>query len=175
MILAGMLVAAAALGTGGAADAQQDSQQNVGSVPMGRMAILHFEAMDVNDDGAIDQEEFRAASAVIFDELDANENGVISREEFVSSPRGRMQLPLTTEGRPPGQEPTMAAGPTAVEPPGASVRAQRFEQIDVDGDGVISRDELEELHQVMFRAFDDDGDGLVSIEEFGRQMGRPWP
>ncbi|KAL5257193.1 hypothetical protein ACHWQZ_G012206 [Mnemiopsis leidyi] len=67
--------------------------------------------------------------------------------------------------------------------PGADLISEEFKNFDVNGDGVIDKDELrqamldmgeevrEEELEAMFRAADADGDQKISVEEFRKMCG----
>jgi len=62
---------------------------------------------------------------------------------------------------------TAAAGTLAVARPGFGPERERptFEQLDADGDGVLSQAELDAIGQTRFDAADSNGDGVLSAEE----------
>lgn len=55
--------------------------------------------------------------------------------------------------------------------PGMMGPSMMIQQMDTNGDGVVSADEMAARHQTMFRWADEDGNGTVSREEFTNRMG----
>ena len=48
----------------------------------------------------------------------------------------------------------------------------RLEEIDADGDGNVSRDEVDAKRSEKFAQADSDGDGVIGSDEFGARAGR---
>lgn len=109
-----------------------------------------FAELDADGDGRITAEDFEARRAERFAAFDTNGDGQVSRTEFEAEASAR-----------------------AAERAGAI-----FERLDVDGDGMLSRDVIEMLSRDvielgggamaprMIDRFDTDGDGAISAEEF---------
>lgn len=127
-----------------------------------------FSLMDDDGDGFIDLKEltqfirntgvshaeaFRRASSIMED-IDQNGDGKISVDEFKDS---RISTQLQND----------------------DVIRKHFNQIDVDGDGHITAEELAELFNwtladqmilEMIKEIDENGDGVISLEEFEQAM-----
>jgi len=109
-----------------------------------------FYEMDVNHDKYVSREEFVAARLKVFGELDANKDDFLSLEEFLK----------------------LAEPPHSVDGPGVPPLADRrkyfelqFQQMDVDRDSKLTRDEVEAFVIVNFNDFDLNRDGRISIPE----------
>lgn len=103
-----------------------------------------FARADANRDGVLDREEAQNLPRLAkhFDSIDADGNGSLAPEEIRNHMRARMQA-----HRERGQ--------------------QRFAKADVNGDGVIDRDEAQATPRLArkFDAIDADGSGTVSRVE----------
>jgi Ca2+-binding EF-hand superfamily protein len=100
---------------------------------------------DENGDGRITIEEFRAGHEQRFVSIDKDGDGKVTFEEFQAAPK-----------------------------PGRQARMQRmFQSMDANGDGSLSRDELDRRADVRFARFDVDGDGVISAEEIA-EVGGNW-
>lgn len=97
-----------------------------------RPVVRLFDFADANKDGKLTREEVEQAlaarrqqwRAARFEQLDANKDGVVSRDEFMHAP-----LPK------PGAHRGRRGGPPSVD--------EIFARHDADGDGVITRAEIE--------------------------------
>ncbi|MGI9393619.1 MAG: EF-hand domain-containing protein [Boseongicola sp.] len=104
---------------------------------------MTFERLDVDGSGEIDASDLEALRAERFTALDTDGNGEVTEEEFVAQ----------------------------AQKDAAERAAQMFARMDVDGDGVLSRDALEGRGgrgmsgRFLLRADADDSGG-VSAEEF---------
>jgi Ca2+-binding EF-hand superfamily protein len=109
-----------------------------------------FESLDADGDGMINARELRQAVRVI-KELDADGDGLISAEEF--SPRG--------PGGPGG------FGGRGGDP---EEMIDRFMEGDINGDGKLGEDEVDERMARMLTGADTDGDGAYSRDEITQAM-----
>lgn len=103
-----------------------------------------FDRRDKNNDGLISRDEVPRMPKAIFDDLDADKNGSLSRTEL-----------------------TAKRGQTLEE------KNKRFDHIDANGDGKVSKAEIIEHVDERFKQLDLNGDGIVDREElkecrFGR-------
>ncbi len=92
---------------------------------------------DLNGDGKITREEFMAARAVCFARDDSNGDGVLTRVEVK----------------------------TFFPPPLADRIDAAFLRLDLDGDGLISREEFDRESDRLFRQMDTNGDGVLAGTE----------
>lgn len=104
-----------------------------------------LEQLDVNGDGAITMEEFKAAGEARFAKVDTDGDGLLTAEE-------------------------MAAGKEARNEERQAKRiARHIERIDENGDGMVSLEEMQAASEKraakMFDRLDEDGDGTISAEE----------
>ena len=102
-----------------------------------------MQRMDANNDGMISREEWRGRPKA-FDRLDKNKDGMISREELaVSGDDQRMgrirQLDLNNDKQISRDE--------------WKGSAETFNRLDINGDGVITKEELRALRQNRRRRF----------------------
>lgn len=105
-------------------------------VPM-RIPNPMFTALDVNQDGVIDQAELANATAMLR-KLDRNGDGKITEEEV---------------------------RPTMSRPGGADQAIARMMEFDKNGDGKLSMDELPERMRSLMERADTDKDGFLSRDE----------
>jgi hypothetical protein len=135
-------------------------------------------ALDTNGDGQIDKAELRGAAAALR-KLDTNKDGQITAEELRGlggqrqgggggGPRG---------GGPPGQgggPGGQAGGPRGPQPgdgPRQPWIVVHAEEIDLDEDKIISRDEIVGEATKAFAGYDTSGDGKLSQSELGGRGG----
>ncbi len=126
-----------------------------------RMQFPLMIALDADKNGEISAEEIKNAAKAL-KTLDKNKNGKLEAEEI--RPQGRGP---GGEGRPGG--PGAGPGPGG-RPAGGAAFADRIMQLDKNGDGKVSKDELPERMQHILNRADTDGDGAISKEE-AQKMG----
>ncbi|MGH8503406.1 MAG: EF-hand domain-containing protein, partial [Gammaproteobacteria bacterium] len=127
-----------------------------------------FNRIDTNRSGGIDGNEYAAATSNIarleFSEVDINGDGVISEREAAAMPVSLREAFGTVDAD--GDK-----NVSGVEYTSATtnlLQGVNFDDIDTDGDGVISVGEAAEV-PVLSDAYDrvdSDADGLISEEEF---------
>jgi len=113
--------------------------------------VVMFEKLDANGDGSITMEEVQGAGAARFAEADANGDGQLSAEEMAAASEGRRAERM------------------------ADRIAKRIEKHDANGDGTLSLEEATAAAQgsrleEMFERFDADGDGNVTKAELEQAM-----
>jgi Ca2+-binding EF-hand superfamily protein len=127
-------------------------------------AARRFQRLDVNHDGRIDQadraERRTGRLQMRFDRLDADRNGELSRTEFAARPAMR-------EGRD-GAE--ARRGPGMRRPAMRGNRQGMIRRADLDRNGVITQSEFSAQAVQRFERMDGDRDGRVTREE--RQSAR---
>ena len=170
-----LALAAASLAT--SALAQQPAAAPEARPGGGRMMMRH---LDTDGDGAVTREEFEAAGERNFARMDADGDGRISADDMNSA--GEEMMMQHRHRRAPG-----AAGDAMQDGqrgPGGGrnaapereqhrqqMRAQRFVQIDADGDGYIGQAEFEQHRQARFSALDANGDGILEAGELPQRHG----
>ena len=92
---------------------------------------------DLNGDGKITREEFMAARAVCFARYDTSGDGMLTRAEVKNS----------------------------FPPPMADRIDAELPRLDLDGDGLISREEFDRESDRLFRQLDTNGDGVIAGTE----------
>ena len=130
--------------------------------------------LDTDGDGSVNFEEFQARGGESLIRLDSDENGVLTLDELLNARPGRG--PGNRGNRPefePSEEQiaSMEERRTAM----AEQAAARFQEMDTDGNDVVSLGEFKEAN---FLQLDNDNNGLLSAEELrpqrgGRRGGRP--
>ena len=100
-----------------------------------------FEQTDVNGDGAISLDEVRARDLERFAEIDVNTDGFLTQDEMIAFKEAQRRARLERRV------------------------ARRFENLDSDGDGLISAAEHAAREHPMFERADANEDGLLTMEE----------
>lgn len=115
------------LGAGTALALSQDPVQHL---------CANFERIDVNGDGAISRAEYRKVQLARWPQIDRNGDGVLTIDDFprIAADRARTQL-------------------------------GEIAYLDTDGDGRISKSEFVDGDNPLFRQVDQNGNGVVTRSE----------
>ncbi|WP_395444221.1 hypothetical protein [Caulobacter sp. UC70_42] len=110
---------------------------------------------DQNGDGVVTKDEYAATRALQFAATDADRNGVLSRAEYVGEFKARLEKRLATDSR------------TAEKKEEERERQMRqadvrFDVLDSDKSGAITRAEFDYSGWRMFVTHDTNNDGTVS-------------
>lgn len=108
-----------------------------------------FALLDENKDGVISKAEAAAQAEAVFAAMDADSSGALTKEEYMSVRMGAQR----------GWNPARA---DAMQ----QQKAARFQPMDTDRDGTVSKAEFLAGHEALFAAMDRDGDGRVTPAEF---------
>lgn len=114
---------------------------------------------DLNGDGRISQSEMARGIAVTFAAIDADGDGGLSASEISGA-----KAVLKAE-----RKKSKAAGEGRlqfVKFPAKRIN-KRFDQIDANSDGALSKGELERVADRMFKKRDKNNDGYISAADFG--------
>lgn len=114
---------------------------------------------DLNGDGKISQSEMTRGIAVTFAKVDTNGDGTLSASEISGAKAvlkaERKRAKASGEGK-----------LQFVKFPAKRIN-KRFERIDANGDGALSKGELDQVAQRMFKKRDKNNDGYISAADFG--------
>jgi hypothetical protein len=126
--------------------------------------------MDANGDGMITLSEMKAARVARMMAMDANHDGKVSREEFEAARKARMAQFAANGGGPGGgrRGGRMMGGPGGRDP---------FKETDLNGDGFITKAEVEQAAAKRFAEIDTAGRGYITQQQlmasFGPRPGGP--
>jgi Ca2+-binding EF-hand superfamily protein len=127
-----------------------------------------FSKLDANKDGFVTPDEVNDDQKAIYQRLlrngDIDDDKKLSKGEFDAGLK-----PADAPRQPLGVGDRVRPGGGQFDP------KQRFEQLDADKDGKLSKDEIPERMRSMFARFDRDTDGQVTLAEFERGSGPPSP
>lgn len=114
---------------------------------------------DLNGDGKISQSEMTRGIAVTFSRIDTNGDGTLTSSEISGAKAvlkaERKRAKAAGEGR-----------LQFVKFPAKRIN-KRFANIDANGDGTLSKGELERVAERMFKKRDKNNDGYISAADFG--------
>lgn len=148
-------------GMGGMGGRMQQGMGGTGGCGAGRGAgpgnpdapgLARFAAVDADQDGVVSAEEAAAAVELVYVAMDADDDGRLTREEYRAVRMGP-------------QTGTNAARQAERQ----NAKAARFDAMDGDHDGTVSRAEFLDGGKARFEAADTDRDGKVTPWEFRRQ------
>ena len=111
-----------------------------------RRAMRMFQSFDADDDGRLTQEEIDRGRSERFTRFDGNGDGRLDLQEFEA---------LWLDGM-------------------RERMVDRFQNLDADGDAVVTAEEFSEPFARMVRFMDRNGDGVLSIEDRGRRGPGRW-
>jgi Ca2+-binding EF-hand superfamily protein len=123
--------------------------------------------LDTDGDGSVNFKEFQARGGQSLSRLDSDENGVLTLDELLNARPGRGP---GNRGDRPEFEPNEEQVARMEERRAAMAEqaAARFQEMDTDGNDVVS---LEEFQEANFLELDSDNNGLLSAEELRPQRG----
>lgn len=132
----------------------------------------HMEQLDTNSDGAITRAEAEAAAGAAFTEMDANADGFLTEAEHDAAHEARRaEMKAKWEEKRAGKEPRDPKGerdPAKMEARKAKMAekaAERFAEVDTDGDSRWSQAEFTVHRLEFFGKMDTDADGTISAAE----------
>ena len=131
------------------------AEKGGGKPPKGE---ARFAEMDINGDGFITLDEVEIRATEHFTEIDQNGDGRVSPDEAKAGAKARHDAKRAEagDGPPEGKKP-----PRGKRPP----KGDMFARTDLDGDGVITVEEITVFTATRFKEMDSDGDGQVTLEE----------
>ena len=153
-----------------------------GGAPSGKAAEEMFDRQDANSDGKLTKDEIpeerRPGFERMLERFDTDGDGSISKEQFVKGMLAMAAGGRPPEGAPPGGRPGFGGPGT----PGGMPPLPVLKALDADGDGEISKEEIEGASKAL-TALDKNGDGKLTRDEIlpsfaggfpgGRPEGRP--
>lgn len=101
-----------------------------------RQLLVNFDRIDANGDGVMSRAEYRNVQAARWTEIDRNGDGYLAEDDFPRLAHGRVRT-----------------------------RLAEIAYLDTSGDGRISRDEFLDGPAPLFRRADRNGDGILTRSE----------
>jgi predicted RNase H-like HicB family nuclease len=132
-----------------------------------------FSRIDTDSDGQLSLDEVTSArllrSAHRFERLDGDGDGQVSLEEYLAATANRQDI-FTEYGEALFACVEEALGEELPDPDSIKTPEERFAELDVNADGLVNQQELDQVLTVRvaekFTETDLDGDGYLSEEEF---------
>jgi hypothetical protein len=130
---------------------------------------------DTNGDGMITLSEYKAARVARMMSMDANHDGKISRAEFDAAMKERMARFAQGggPGGPGGPPPGMRRGPGGPGGGPGGMRRDPFKENDLNGDGFITKAELEQAAATRFAELDAAHRGYITSQQMFAGRGGP--
>ncbi|MFW6323537.1 MAG: EF-hand domain-containing protein [Desulfovibrionales bacterium] len=128
--------------------------------------VESFNIIDINDDGRISESEYQEGLREYFDEIDTDRSGDLNWKEDQMEARFGVEFPPGAGDEEISQEYLEQDEPETVAEAGRYlIPEQKFEELDVDGDGILTYQEFES-GAPDFNELDRDNDGYLTRDEF---------
>jgi Ca2+-binding EF-hand superfamily protein len=128
-----------------AGQAEPGGQKSGAGWDPARKGQMMLDRFDTNKDGTIALEEFTAVYDARFEAADTNSKGQITLEQWLESRPGQGYRTDRAEAR--------------------------FNRLDTNNDGVLSKDEVRSSAERKFTRMDSDGDGVITQDELAQMRG----
>lgn len=135
-----------------------------------RRAERMMDRLDTDKDGKLSQAEMLASATRAFERLDTDKNGEVTKaeadagREAFRDARKAFRAVKATEG-----EARDAARQALRDARMDRMGLRMFERADADGNGTLTRAELETAAAAMFKQRDRNGDGFITPNEIGKR------
>ena len=120
-------------------------------VALAEATRAEYDAIDTNDDGYVSSSEHEVYVRRLFDEMDADGDYKLSVAEIMADPPKFFRNVFSTGNM---------LGPADIP------EAEKIQRIDVNKDGVVSRDEHANAATAKFQHMDINNDGVLTWPEF---------
>ena len=158
-----LALAAGGLAIGGTAAAQDRPERgaDITRADAETRAARHFERMDANGDGVLNDADREARARARFDRADANGDGMLTFAETQTMRENRQEM--REERRAERGERSGMRGHRMGRRGG--MRGMMAERADADNDGTITQAEFTSAALTRFESADADSDGVVTADE----------
>jgi Ca2+-binding EF-hand superfamily protein len=129
-----------------AGQAEPGGQKSGAGWDPARKGQMMLDRFDTNKDGTITLEEFTAVHDARFEAADTNSTGEITLEQWLESRPGQGYRTDRAEAR--------------------------FNRLDTNNDGVLSKDEVRSSGERKFTRMDSNGDGVITQDDLAQMGGR---